>query len=105
VQAVLQEADRPLHFTEIAELASSRAKRPLDVRRAHNAAAAVGVLLGRGVYGVDKHLPLDAARMKALGDEAMDLIAEGAPGRQWHSAEILGVLVDQGSRLAAIADK
>jgi hypothetical protein len=105
VQAVLQEADRPLHFTEIAELASARAKRPLDIRRAHNAAAAVGVLLGRGVYGVDKHLPLDAARMKALGDEAMDLIAEGAPGRQWHSAEILGVLVDRGSRHAAIADK
>ena len=44
VQAVLQDAERPLHFTEIAIRASERAKREIDARRAHNAAGAVGNL-------------------------------------------------------------
>ena len=52
VEVVLAEADRPLHYTEIWERATKRTGRNIDVRRAHNAAAEVGLLYGRGTYGL-----------------------------------------------------
>ncbi|MFE0754298.1 sigma factor-like helix-turn-helix DNA-binding protein [Inquilinus sp. NPDC058860] len=105
VEAVLQAANHPLHFTEIAELASARAGRDIDVRRAHNAAAAVGFLLGRGTYGVDRHLRLGNGDVERLGDEAEDVVAGGSPGRQWHASEILNALIERSSGLALRTDK
>ena len=105
VQAVLQEADTPIHFTEIAERASARAHRQIDVRRAHKAAAVVGILLGRGEYGLARHLPLEAPEMRKLGEEAVDLILDGLPGRQWHSEEILLGLHERQSTLPEAVDK
>jgi len=105
VQAVLEAAERPLHFSEIAPLASARADREIDIRRAHNAAAAVGLLMARGVYGVERHLPLDRGAITALGEEAEDVVSDGRTGRQWHTSEILAVLVERGSAHALAVDK
>jgi hypothetical protein len=105
VETILQEAELPLHFSEIAELAGIRAGRDIDLRRAHNAAASVGLLLGRGVYGSDRHLPLDQYALALLGEEAEDIVSNGPPGRQWHTSEILEALAEQGSSGASVADK
>ena len=105
VQAVLQDAERPLHFTEIAIRASERAKREIDARRAHNAAGAVGILLGRGTYGATKHLPLPPEEMEALAYEAEDVISAGPTDRQWHAEELLEALIESGSQLARSVDK
>lgn len=105
VQAVLDEAEGPLHFTEIAERASQRANREIDVRRAHNAAAEVGILLGRGIYGTEKHLPLPTDDLMTLAYEAEDLVSTGPEERQWHVQEILEDLIESGSTLALSIDK
>lgn len=105
VQAVLASSDQPLHFKEIARLASERAGREIDDRRAHAAAASIGLLMGRGIYGLDRHVPIAAERMTAIADEATEVVSEGMPGRQWHSAEILGELADRGFEHEAGLDK
>ena len=69
VEAVLSEAERPLHYTEIASLAADRGGREVEIRRAHNAAATVGYLMGRGIYGVERHIPLKSDALIALGEE------------------------------------
>lgn len=105
VEAVLQASDHPLHFSEIAKLASIRAGREIDVRRAHNAAATVGFLLGRGTYGLERHLRLESGDVERLGDEAEDVVGDGLPGRQWHTSEILNALIERSSSLALRTDK
>lgn len=96
VEAVLTESDEPLHYSTISALATDRAGRAIDIRRAHNAAATVGHLLGRGTYGVDRHLPKPEV-LQRVSDEAEDIVASGPPGRQWHASEILSALVERNS--------
>jgi RNA polymerase sigma factor (sigma-70 family) len=96
VEAVLTESDEPLHYSTISALATDRAGRSVDMRRAHNAAASVGHLLGRGIYGVDRHLPKPEV-LQRVSDEAEDIVASGPPGRQWHASEILSALVERDS--------
>ena len=95
VEAVLFESDRPLHYTEIAERVAARAARPVDIRRIHNAAAAVGILLGRGTYGLEKHAKLPAEAADILREEAESLIVGGADGRQWHTSELCTLLAER----------
>jgi hypothetical protein len=105
VEAVLGACERPLHFSEIASLASVRAGREIDIRRAHNAAASVGVLLGRGTYGLEQHIGLTPEELGSLGEEAVEIVTDGLPSRQWHTSEILAALVERGSPQALSIDK
>jgi hypothetical protein len=105
VEAVLLASDRPLHFTEIATLATIRSGREIDARRAHNAAAEVAMLLGRGTYGLERHLPLGNADLRLLGEQAEELVWEGPSERQWHVSEILTDLIEGGSAAALQVDK
>jgi Sigma-70, region 4/Bacterial RNA polymerase, alpha chain C terminal domain len=96
VQAALDASDRPLHYTEIAERVSQREGRPIEVRRAHSAAAEVGYLLGRGIYGTDRHLPLGPEDVERLAEAAEDIITNAGSERQWHASEIVAALIDEG---------
>jgi hypothetical protein len=96
VQAILLDAEKPLHYTEIADWLSERLKKPVDVRRAHNAAAAVGILMGRGVFGAEKHLGLTPDQITNIAEEASSIILNGPDGKQWHAAEVLAVLTERG---------
>lgn len=95
VEAILAESDTPLHYTEIAERARSRDGRSLDPRRAHSAAANVGFLFARGTYGLTRHVPLSDGQMSQIRSEAEDIICPAAPGRQWHSFEILSEISER----------
>lgn len=94
VEAVLVDSDRPLHYEEIARRCAERG-RPLDVRRAHNAAAEVGFLLARGAYGLDKHVPLNKEEQASVLSEAENMLAEN-PTKQWHAVEICNGLEERG---------
>lgn len=98
VEAVLSESDEPLHYSVIANLAADRAGKSIDVRRAHIAAAEVGYLLGRGTYGLDRHLP-DAGILDEIADLSEEIVQEGPAGRQWHASEILASLVEMDESL------
>lgn len=94
VTAVLSDSEFPLHFSEIAILASERQGRTIDSRRAHSAAAAVGILLGRGIYGSSRHLGSTSEEIGRSREEAERIILAGPPNRQWHCSEILSALTE-----------
>ena len=95
VEAVLSDSDCPLHYSEIAERASERLGRPVDLRRAQNSAAVVGILFARGTYGLAKHVALSPDDADLIREEAESIILAGPPGRQWHAAEIVADLLDR----------
>ena len=105
VAAILDESPHPIHFTKIAELAANRTGRAIDVRRAHNAAAAVGLLFGRGICGTDGHLPINQIQIMELAAEAEEIVSDGASDRQWHTSEILSSLIEKGSHLGDLFGK
>lgn len=99
VEAVLVESDRPLHYSEIAEAVMKRSGKEVDLRRAHHAAAAVGLLMGRGTFGLMKHYPLSSEETELVVAEVEDVIESGAAGRQWSCAELCEVLGERGIEL------
>lgn len=94
VTAVLESVEAPLHYEELAERVCQRYGAQ-DTRRVHNAAASVGLLLGRGTYGLRRHIPVSRDEGCYLASLADGLVSEGPPGRQWHSREILAAIEDQ----------
>lgn len=96
VEAVLMESDRPLHYTEIARHCREQLGRPIEVRRAHNSAANVGLIFARGTYGLMKHFPLTESECRLLVAEAENLIEGGDPQKQWHAWEIADALEGRG---------
>jgi hypothetical protein len=95
VEAVLAGSDRPMHYTEIARQCAQLG-RNVEVRRAHQSAANVGLLFGRGVYGLAKHLPLTATEQTTLVAEVEDLIEGADPARQWHAREVAEAMEERG---------
>jgi Bacterial RNA polymerase, alpha chain C terminal domain/Sigma-70, region 4 len=95
VEALLAESDSPLHYTEIAERVRLRDGMKLDVRTVHNASASVGYLFARGTYGLARHIPRSDEQMSQLRSEAEDIVCTEAPGRQWHTSEILSEISER----------
>lgn len=105
VEAVLLDAATPLHYSEIADRARERSGRDIDVRRAHNAAAATGILLGRGVYGLERHLKLTKEMRDDLRDRLEEIISDGPDDRQWHASELLARITDSNVPYVEFVDK
>ncbi|KAB8054772.1 hypothetical protein GCN78_03640 [Janthinobacterium rivuli] len=96
VEAVLTESDKPLHYSEISQRCNERYGKQVDVRRAHQSALNVGLLFGRGVYGLRKHFPLSDAECSLLIAEAEDLIVGADTQKQWHAREITEAIEERG---------
>lgn len=88
VEAVLMEAKQPLHYFEISKRVEQRYKCSIDVRRSHFAAQNVGILFGRGTFGLMKHFPLSDSECNLLVSEIEDFIDESDIEKQWHCSEI-----------------
>ena len=99
VESVLWESEKPLHYSEIAERAARKSPRSLDIRRVHGAAAAIGILFGRGVYGLEKHLKIPPHDASMVREEAEQLIISGPEERQWHTSELCMLLAEQNPAL------
>jgi len=105
ITAVLSQADEPLHFTEIANKASSLLGKPVDVRRAHSALARKGVwLFDRGTYGLIEHCPLPESKRLSIRNMVESLLYEGPINKQWHSKEIIEQLNDRCSDIPGELD-
>lgn len=98
--ATLDESDRPLHMSEIVERLRDRGcvdRNDYGVQNMVRAAIkeAGGMLYGRSLYGLNKHLPVaeDAAEEALAELEAIML--ESAPGRQWHCSELTDELTSR----------
>lgn len=88
VAAVLEEADTPLHYSEIHRRVMRRGYPDVDERRVHSALDKEGVFLfARGTYGLWRHFEVTepTANRVVLTAEAIVLGVD----RQWHAGEIL----------------
>jgi len=92
VAAILADSDKPLHFTEIAEIFVAKEGRKVTYHQIHATAANVGLLFGRGSYGLLKHLQLTAHQVKQISDSVVRIISEGQDSRQWSTTELLGYI-------------
>lgn len=92
VEAILSESETPLHFSQIADRASARLRKSVEPLRAQSAAAAVGILLGRGIYGSEGHLTVDPSERDAILEDAESVVLAGPATRQWHVSEILSAI-------------
>lgn len=95
VEAVLHDADQPLHYSEIARIVEERSEKAIDERRVHNAASEVGYLFGPGTYGLLRHMSVERGDWESFAEEAVDIIHEGETGRQWHTSELLQALTER----------
>lgn len=95
VLAALSASDHPLHYSELPKRVHELFGRPLEVRRAHNAAGQVGLLYGRGTFGTMRHCPLSVTELNLLREEAEAVVLSGPPGRQWTAIEILSQMDGQ----------
>lgn len=94
VEAVLSESDMPLHYLEITKQCALKGLH-IEVRRAHVVASNVAYLLGRGVFGLEKHISLSKEEQALTISETEAMLSE-TPGRQWHAAEICSELETRG---------
>ena len=96
IEVILADSDRPLHYTEIARKIAEQFDRPIEARYAHAATGRVGLLYGRGTYGLMRHFPLTDDEADLVVAETEDLIESGKAERQWHCSEICEVLAERG---------
>lgn len=97
VSGVLQASDSPLHIDEIQRRVEAySAYEAANVRNIHRAASEVGILYGRGTYGLMKHCPLNSSQLLAIRAEVEDIISGGASSKQWHSSELYEELLNRG---------
>jgi len=96
VEAVLSQAECPLHFTEIAKRASELLGKTVDERRAHGAVNKKDVwLFDRGTYGLIDHCPIPESRRKNIRRIVEHMLYQGPINKQWHSKNILEELVNK----------
>ncbi len=97
VSGVLQTSDSPLHIDEIQRRVRAHstyeATNTPNIRRA---ASEVGMLFGRGTYGLMKHCPLNPSQMLDIRAEVEDITSGGSPSKQWHSSEFFDELLNRG---------
>lgn len=105
VQVVLEDSPNPLHTSEVAHRVSVLSGNPMGESQIRNAVGNVGVLLGRGVYGLRKHVPLSDAEIELVAEMASDIVADQAVGRQWHASELASELQEMDVGLSERLDK
>lgn len=97
VSGVLQASDSPLHIEEIQRrVGAYSAYEATNTGNIHRAASEVGLLYGRGTYGLMKHCPLNPSEMLAIRAEVEDIIFGGSSSKQWHSNELYEELLNRG---------
>ncbi len=100
VQAVLLEAESPLHFTEVAVRATEMLGKNVDDRHAQSALRSQGAkLYGRGIYGLEKFNPISPRMCDNIRLVVCNMMYEGPLMKQWHANEILTMLQTKFSAL------
>ncbi len=105
IMAILESAETPLHYSEIASALSVRMGKELTVRNIHvRLPRTPALFFGRGRYGVEAHYPLSADVEMEVAGTVEDIMASD-PDRQWHIAELLDALEARGEDLPDALDK
>jgi hypothetical protein len=106
VIALLNEAEQPLHYSELTRRCSARLEREVEERRVHSVLITDNAqYYGRGTYGTRKHFPFGQDLKDEVRTEVENIILTGPPGRQWHATELVDLLADRRPDLPEEVDK
>lgn len=106
VIALLNEAEQPLHYSELTRRCSARLRREVEERRVHSVLITDNAqYYGRGTYGTFKHFPFEQELRDEVRTEVENIILTGPPGRQWHATELVDLLGDRRPDLPEEVDK
>jgi len=106
VIALLNEAEQPLHYSELTRRCSVRLGREVEERRVHSVLITDNAqYYGRGTYGTAKHFPFGPELKDEVRSEVENIILSGPPGRQWHATELVDLLGDRRPDLPEQVDK
>lgn len=93
ILAVLNSAEKPLHYNEVSERATEILGKNVDPRRAHAACQSLGAhLYGRGIYGFSRFNPLSKRESENILSTVEHFIYSGPLTKQWHNSELLNLL-------------
>jgi hypothetical protein len=97
VMIVLEEADQPLHYSEIHKRVLAIGDRNVDIRRVQSALVTnpSAKLYDRGTYGTLKHLPYSNEIKEEILSFAEEIVSEGPQEKQWHLSEILEKMAEE----------
>lgn len=96
VFTVLQQAEGPLHYSEVATRATKILGRKVEERLAHNSLPRLGAkLFGRGIYGLPKFNPISDLICKHIRIVVSKMLYEGPLAKQWHVTELLSHLKEK----------
>ncbi len=88
LETLLVEANKPLHYTELARRCSAILGRQVE-GYVHNSLKYLAYLYGRGIYGTLDHFPIDANAKQDILAKAEGIVFKGLPERQWTCSELL----------------
>ena len=97
IEAVLQQAEKPLHYSEFAERASELLGRQVEERQAQAALLRKNdvKLFDRGIYGLEKFNPISPTMCNTICQIVVRLMYDGPLMKQWHCSELLLLLKNQ----------
>jgi hypothetical protein len=106
VNTVLEEADEPLHYSEVWKLCEARIGRQLPKQYVHNTLMSIDALYyDRGTYGTWKHFPLGRPQQDLIVEAIDEIVRANEFDRQWHTEELLKRLNGDYDWLAADLNK
>ncbi len=95
VIALLNEAEQPLHYSELTRRCSTRLGREVEERRVHSVLITENAqCYGRGTYGTNSHFPFGQDLRNEVRTELENIMLAHSVGRQWHAAELVDLLGD-----------
>ena len=93
--SVLNEADRPLYYSEIARRVMEDHGVKTTERAVHGALPrSGGVLYSRGTYGLPHHLPIPEDLRESVRDFLEQVVITWPDERQWHSGELADLVAE-----------
>lgn len=95
IRAVLWVSAEPIHRAEIVARVQERAPRDNTETTITNALPFAALLMGRGIYGVRRHIPLNDQEIADLVAVAEEVVLTGPMERQWTNEEICNAIREQ----------
>ncbi len=90
LRALLETAEKPMHFEQIATLYEQRYGVPISSRYVHACLGHQGFpLFERGTYGLLRHLAIPLDTQNSIRQRIEEVIQDGPPERQWHTSDLI----------------
>jgi len=93
--SILTGSDQPVAAAEIRRQVEEKRNRPISHMFTEQIKAAGAGLFGRSLYGLPKHITLNAERRPSVVDAALGIL-QTEPSRQWTAGELLELLEEEG---------